>query len=46
MCLGDWCRLNLFSDANLTAAIRSDSAATEKKKEKGKEKEKEKEKDV
>ena len=41
MCLGDWCRLNLFSDANLAAAIRSDSAATEKKK-----KAKEKEKDV
>ena len=40
MCLGDWCRLNLFSDANLAAAIRSDSAATEKKKEKAKEKEK------
>ncbi len=39
MCLGDWCRLHLFSDANLAAAIRSESAATEKR---GKAKEKEK----
>jgi len=40
MCLGDWCCLHLFSDANLAAAIRSESAATERKKGKAKEKEK------
>ncbi len=38
MCLGDWCRLQLVSDAELAAALRSNAAAAEKKK--GKEKEK------
>jgi len=38
MCLGDWCRLQLVSNAELAAALHSNAAAAEKKK--GKEKEK------
>jgi hypothetical protein len=38
MCLGDWCRQQLVSDADLAAAIRSNAAAAEKKRGKAREK--------
>jgi len=45
MCFGDWCRLQLVSDADLAAAIRSSGAAAATEKKKGS-KSKEKEKDI
>jgi len=40
MCFRDWCRLQLFSDADLAAAIQANAAAEKMKGSKGKEKEK------